>query len=726
MRKLSYLFVAFFILPIFSNAQQQFTLEDFVKNRTFSPESVRGLRSMNDGVYYTTNNYAASKIEKFSYKTGKLSSTVVNYSILGMGHVSDYEFSADEKKILFITNRKAIYRHSFYADYYIYDLKTKKAEKLTPGGAEQLATFSPDAQKIAFIRANNIFIKNLNSGDIEQITSDGKINEIINGAPDWVYEEEFGYNKAFAWAADGQKLAYCKFDETKVTEFGMDLYAGKAPHKEEYKTYPGREVWKYPKAGEDNSIVSVHIYQLKSKSTIKADVGEETDQYIPRIKWTKNANQLVIYRLNRLQNHLEFLNTNATTGQASLMFTDKNEYYIDGGDFDKVDFLENGFITLSERDGWAHLYHFDMSGKEINKLTSGDFDVTDYIGYDKNTQTVFYQAAAVVPMEREVYSVKLDGSATKKLSTKKGTNKAVFSTSYKYFINYFSNVSTPTQVSLHKSSGKQVRLLEDNASLQKIVSNYTVAEKQFIKIKTSEGIELNAWMLKPVDFDPAKKYPVFMTQYSGPNSQQVLNRWSMGWEYLLAQDGFITVCVDPRGTGARGEAFRKITYLQLGKYESDDMVDAAKYLASQDYVDENKIGIWGWSYGGFMTLLAMEKGDGIFRAGISVAPVTNWRYYDNIYTERFMRTPQENASGYDKNSPINSVEKLQGKLFLIHGMADDNVHFQNSVEFIAAAIEANIDIRIMIYPNRNHGIYGGNTRWYLYSQKYKFLLQELK
>ncbi len=728
MKKLQiYLLAALLSLPYFSRAQQKFTLADFVKNYTFYPQSVYGLRSMDDGIYYTTINYKNQTIDKFSYQSGKKVATIVNFGDLNIGKITDYTFSDDESLILFTTNKERIYRRSFYANFYIYNLISKKLNKLTSEGHERLATISPDGKKVAFVKDNNLFIKKLSDGKINQITADGEKNKIINGAPDWVYEEEFEYNQAFEWSPDSKSIAYCRFDESKVKEYGMDIYAGEAPHYKENEVYPGRETWKYPKAGEANSILSVFVYHLSSGKKTKMDVGTETDQYIPRIHWTRNSNQLAIFRLNRLQNYFEILLSDAETGKSSILYTDKNKYYIDESIFDQIKFIGNGkqFVVLSEKDGWAHLYLYDMSGKEVRKLTKGDFDVTAFLAFNPKKKTFFYQAAAVSPMEREIYSVNTKGQ-TKKLSKQKGTNTASFSSKGQYFINYFSNVSTPTIVSLYSSSGKKIRTLEDNAALNKKLKKYHYNTKEFIKIPNVEGTLLNAWVLKPANFDPTKKYPVFMTQYSGPNSQEVLNNWSMGWEYLLAQDSFIVVCVDPRGTGARGEAFRKQTYLQLGKYESDDQIAAARWMAKKTYVDAARIGIWGWSYGGFMTLLCLEKGNGIFRTGIAVAPVTNWRYYDNIYTERYMRTPQENHDGYYDNSPTSNVADLKGKLFLIHGLADDNVHFQNSAEFIAAAIQANIHFRVMIYPNRNHSIYGGNTRWYLYTEMYDFLVNQLK
>ncbi len=727
MTKKIYLLAFSFLLFISSFAQntyKEITLDDLMKNYTFWAESVYGLRSMNDGVHYTTFDRTA--IVKYSYATGNIVDTILKMNNLSIKGVSDYRFNDDETKIILETDVESIYRHSYTAKFYVWDINTKKLLPVSDKDKQQLATLSPDGKKVAFVYKNNIYIKNLESGKETAVTTDGEKNKIINGAPDWVYEEEFGFNQAFYWSPDGKKIAYIRFDESKVKSFSMQMFAGQAPRLEQNALYPEIRTWKYPKAGEDNSVVSVHIYDVNTQKTIKADIGSETDIYIPRIRWTKNPNTLSIIRLNRLQNKLEILFADAQNGNTKLIYTDTNKYYIGEETLDNLKFTRDGkyFVISSERDGYRHIYLYTVEGKLVKQLTKGNWDVIDFIGYDENKKICYYISSEESPVKRTLYSISLKGKK-KKLSTQSGSNRAAFSKTYKYYINYFSNAQTPNYVTLHDANGKLIRVLKDNSALKKKVEEYGGLHKEFFTFKTSEGVELYGYMIKPPDFDATKKYPVLMYQYSGPNSQTVIDRWSFGWDRLLAQKGYITVCVAGRGTGGRGEAFRKITYKQLGKYETIDQIEAAKYIGTLPYIDKNRIGIWGWSYGGFETLLALSKGKGVFKAGIAVAPVTNWRYYDNIYTERYMRTPQENPDGYDQNSPTTFVKDMNARLLLVHGMGDDNVHFQNSAEYSEALVQANKQFREFFYTNRNHGIYGGNTRIHLYTMMTDFILNNL-
>ncbi len=710
--------------------EKKISLEEVIKEYKFYPRSVHGIRSMNDGEHYTTLEGRGKFIVKYRYSDGEMIDTILNIPSLGVENfqsTNDYDFNGSEDKVLLYNNRERIYRRSFTANYYVYDFKRKTIETLSDIGKQQLATFSPDGNMIAFVRENNIYIKNIDSGNEDVITSDGKFNHIINGAPDWVYEEEFEFNKAFEWSPDSRSIAFMRFDESNVAEFGMTMFAGQLPTIEENVLYPEHRVWKYPKAGDDNSIVSVHVYHLDDNKSILMDVGRETDQYIPRIRWTKGANQLCIYRLNRLQNKLELLMADSKTGSSNVFYTDENQYYIDESYFDDLTFLENGehFVISSERDGYNHLYLYSLSGKLVKQLTKGKWDVTHFYGFNQTKQLFYFEAAAVSPLQREVYSVKMNGRGMKKLSLREGSNSASFSKSYQYFINTFSSARTPTLVTLNSETGEEIRVLENNQTYIDMLKDYRFNTKEFFKFKTSGGVKLNASILKPPAFDQNKKYPVLMTQYSGPNSQTVRDRWSISWEHVMAELGYIIVSVDGRGTGARGEEFRKMTYLQLGKYETIDQVEAAKFLQTLQYIDPERIGIWGWSYGGFISTLCLEKGDGIFKAGIAVAPVTNWRYYDNIYTERFMRTPQENPDGYDNNSPLYFADQLKGKYLICHGSADDNVHVQNTMEFTEKLVQADKQFEMQIYTNRNHSIYGGNTRYHLYTRKINFLLENL-
>lgn len=711
------------------NASKTFTLEDLMKKRIFSAASVDGLKSMNDGLHYTILSEDYQKLEKYSYKTGEKTATLLDladFGDTGIQMIIDYEFSADEKRILIQSDYEPLYRRSFKADYYIFDTDLKKFTPLSANGKQQLATFSPDGNLVAFVRDNNLFIADPARGTETKITSDGKFNEIINGAPDWVYEEEFEFNKAFAWSPDSKKLAYMKFDERNVKMFNMTMFQGQKPSLDENSLYPANSQFKYPKAGEDNSLVSVHVYNLESGNTLRVNTGPEKDQYIPRIIYTNDPDQLAILRLNRLQNKLEILKTNTLNGRSVVMYTEENKCYIDETNFDNIRFLPDGkhFVLTSEMDGWLHLYLYDLDGNKVKQLTSGDFDLTAYYGYDAAKKLFYYQAAAVSPLRREVYAVNEEGKV-KTIAGQPGTSSASFSNTFRYYITTYSSVTTPPVFSLYDASGKLIRTLEDNAALQAKIKEYQPSLKQFITFKNSDSVTLNAWVIYPPTFDAGKKYPVMMNQYSGPNSQEVLDQWGIGFDEYLAQKDIIVMCVDPRGTGARGEAFRKVTYLQLGKYETIDQIEADRYAARLPYVDGSRIGIWGWSYGGFISSSCMVKGNGAFSVGIAVAPVTNWRYYDNIYTERFMRKPQDNPEGYDQNSPLFFADKLQGKLLLIHGTADDNVHVQNSLELSERLVQAGKQFDQMLYLNRNHGIYGGNTRLHLFTLIENYLSQNL-
>lgn len=708
-------------------AQKKISMDDLFKSRTFTQKQLPGMQPAKDGNHYTLME-EGTKIVKYNYLTGQKVATLLDLKAVAdaplKGFMS-YELSDDETKILLMTEMEPIYRHSFTASYYVWNSVTQELLPLSDKGKQQLATFSPDGERVAFVRDNNLFIKNLKFGTETQVTTDGEKNRIINGAPDWVYEEEFGFSKAFAWSPDSRFLAYIRFDETAVKEFTMSLFnaAGNTPGKVEY---PRLETFKYPRAGEGNSQVSVKIYDVKVRSNILAATGKESDIYIPRLRWVPDASNLVIMRMNRRQNQLDLLLTNPYTGDTRPLYTEKNEKYIDESFLDHFTFLDNGqFVVISERDGFAHLYLHDKEGFELKQLTSGKYDVTDFYGFDPIRKLFYYQAAAASPLRRGVCFVSADGKKRGQLSTLDGTNRATFSRNFNYYIHYHTSNTTPALITLHDWKGKQIRVLESNETLKTKLAEYAIPAREFFTFTTPEGVPLNGWMIKPAGWDPSKKYPVVMTQYSGPNSQQVTDSWSVGWNEYLAQEGFGVVCVDPRGTGARGEEFRKVTYMQLGRYESDDMVEAARYLASLPWVDGSRIAIWGWSYGGFMTALTMAKGGDLFRAGIAVAPVTNWRFYDNIYTERYMRKPDENPQGYDDNSPVTHAAKIKGRLLLVHGSADDNVHVQNSMTFAEALVQAGVPFDMAIYTDRNHSIRGGNTTIHLYSKMEEFLKQQL-
>nr|WP_321356566.1 S9 family peptidase [uncultured Draconibacterium sp.] len=737
--KKPFIFLITFLTLYTVQAQQpqKFTLEDIFVKRIFRAQTVTGLRPMNDGEHYTTleNN---TRIVKYSYKSGEETDVVFDVTKIRNASISsfiDYEFSNDETKILLTTDIKQIYRHSYTAANYIWNTVTEELTELSANGRQQEATFSPDGNYCAFVRDNNIYIKNLKYGSESQTTFDGEKNKIINGIPDWVYEEEFsnysvrkGFKNALWWSPDSKFLAFIRFDESEVPEFGITMYAGLNPTYEEYKLYPGEMKYKYPKAGEKNSTVSVKVYEISSKTTISADIGEDTDIYIPRLKWTPDANDLVIMKLNRNQNNLDVLYANPYTGDSRILFTEKNRRYIDVNFMDDFTYLRDGsFVIMSERDGWSHLYLYDKNGSEIRQLTKGNFDVIQYYGYDEKRELFYYQAAKESPLQREVYYTSVDEKEKGKLSTQEGTNDAVFSKKFNYYLNYYSNSEMPPRIAVHDFKGTELRLVQDNAILKNTLKMRNVPKKEFFSFKTVYGDELNGYMIKPAGFDPLKKYPVLMDQYGGPNSQWVKDSWNggPGWNEYLTQEGFLVVCVDPRGTAARGEDFRKVTYMQLGKYESDDQVEVAKYLGTLPYVDKNNIAIFGQSFGGFMALTTLEKGGSLFKAGIASAGISNLRFYDTVYTERYMRTPQENPEGYDNNSPLNHTADIKGRLLIIHGSADDNVHVQNTFEMTEKLVQAGIQFDMAIYTNRGHGISGGNTTIHRYTKMTNFLKNNL-
>ena len=710
--------------------KQKITLEDIWQKNTFAAKTVSGVDWAKDGRYYTSmvanNQTNATDIIRYNVTTGQPVATVVagqDLKIAGNAKPIDFEeytFSADEQKILFATETEPIYRHSSRSQYYVYDVKTKALQPLSTKGKQLFATFSPDGGRVAFVRDNNLFYVDLASNQEKQITTNGERNKIINGGTDWVYEEEFSFAQAFFWSPDGAKIAFYTFDESQVKQYTLQMWG---------PLYPQDYTFKYPKAGEANSVVTVSVVDLNTNKTTRQDIGTETDMYIPRIGWTETKDLLWIQRMNRLQNTLEILHASVNTGktEVALRLTDKAYIEITND----LKYLKNKkqFIISSDKDGYNHLYLYDSQGKQQQQLTKGNWDVTDVVGIDEKQDLVYYVAAEVSPMEKQLYSVNLKGSNKKRLTETKGTHRISMSPDFTYYLDYHSTANTPNTVSLHAApSGKLVKNLEENTSLNATLKQFDLSPLQFISFNTSENVKLNGYTIKPSNFDQTKKYPVLLFVYGGPGSQQVLDSWSGGnyfWFQMLAQQGYIVACVDNRGTGGRGAAFRKVTYANLGHYETIDQIESAKYFGSLPYVDKTRIGIWGWSYGGYMSSLALTKGADYFKAGIAVAPVTNWRYYDNIYTERYLKRPQENATGYDENSPVTHAAKLKGKYFLIHGTGDDNVHFQNAVAMEDALIKANKQFESFYYPNRNHGISGGNTRLHLYTMMTDFLLKNL-
>lgn len=709
------------------------TVDDLFRYGTFRAERGRQITPLADDVHYLMLSPDYKQIIKVKHDTRKTVATVFDVATCRMDDgleplsaIENYTISGSETHMLIGTNVEPIYRRSYTADYYIYDIKYNALSKLSDEGGEECATISPDGTMVAYVKDNNIYIKKLRYNTTLQITDDGEINKILNGKPDWVYEEEFAMRMAMSWSPDSKELAFMRFDETEVKEYSFPVYKGSYPTYPDNALYPDTYKFKYPKAGEKNSTVGVHVYNVGNKTTKTMQVGNEKEFYVPRIVWTPNAQELAVVKLNRRQNQLDLILCNTASTVGTSIYTDKNSRYIEEISFSSFEFLPDGkrFICVSEADGFAHIYLYGTNGVKLAQLTKGQWDVTAVYGMDSKSQFIYYQAAAVSPMEREIYATRLTDRTTTKLSQRTGTNDAIFSNSCNYYINTFSSADTPPYVTTCNRTGKELNVIVDNQNLKDVMAEYSLHSKEFFTFSTSLGTTLNGWMIKPKDFDPQKQYPVVMVQYSGPGSQEVLNSWELGWEQILAERGYVVACVDPRGTGARGEEFKKCTYLQLGKYESDDQIEAAKYLGSLSYIDAKRIAIWGWSFGGFNTSLCLCKSD-VFKVGIAIAPVTNWRLYDTIYTERFMRTPDDNASGYDDNSPITLAANLRGRLFLIHGTADDNVHYQNQMEFVNELIMNHKQFDMFTYPNRNHSIYGGPVRSHLYNMLLNYLKNNL-
>lgn len=723
MKKISLAILLFVVSSLSVVGQQKITLEE-IWGGAFRTKGMDALNAMKNTNQYTVLNFDRStrsyQIDLYDFATlEKVSTLFDTKNHTEIKEIDSYSFDKNEKKILIATNSNPIFRHSFTANYFVYDIPSKTVSSFT-ANAIQEPTFSADGTKIAYAFENNLYIHDLSSGVKIQLTQDGQKNKIINGITDWVYEEEFAFVKAYDWNVTGTKIAYIKFDETEVPEFSMDMY--------NEGLYPTQTVFKYPKAGEKNAIVSLHIFDLKSGTTKKINLGNYKDFYIPRIKWTNDPATLSVQVMNRHQNNLDLHFVDANAGTTKIVLNEKDAAYVDVTD--NLTFLkDNSFIWTSEKDGFNHIYHYDKSGKLKKQITSGKWEVTNYYGFDEKSGMIYYQSVENGSINRDVYAIKVDGKSKVRLSSKTGTNSATFSPNFQFFINtYSSATSAPTYTLNDSKTGAVVKTIVSNEAVEQKLAKYDVTPKEFFVLTTEKGHQLNAWVIKPKNFDPNKKYPVFMFQYSGPGSQQVANTWNGTndyWFMMLAQQGYIVACVDGRGTGFKGAAFKKCTQKELGKYEVEDQIDAAKVIGKYNYVDASRIGIFGWSYGGFMSSNCLFQGADVFKMAIAVAPVTSWRYYDSIYTERYMQTPQENASGYDNNSPINHVSKLKGDFLLIHGTADDNVHVQNTMKMVEALVQANKQFDWAIYPDKNHGIYGGKTRLQLYTKMTNFIKEKL-
>lgn len=708
MKKILFTIAVFASVSFFS---QEITL-DKIYSGYYRGKAISGIASLKDG-----ENYAVIEREgivKYSYKTTEKVGTLVQ------GSFESYTFSDDESKILLQKESEPIYRHSFLGKFDVKDVKSGKIISLNNGNFVQEPKFSPNGNLIAFVVDNNLFYQDLNSGKITQITFDGKKNAIINGIGDWVYEEEFGHADFYQWSKGSDAIIFVKSDETKVPEINIPIY-GK-------NLYPKLMTYKYPKAGEENSAVSAHLYQINSGKTLNLNLSSFENYYIPQVFAKAKNDEVALATSNRHQNKVDILKVNTTNGAVSKLLTETDNAWIETDNL-TLEFLDdNSFLWASERDGNRHLYWYDANGKPKKQVTKGNWEITEYYGFNQNSKEVFLQTTEKGSINKVVSKFNIVTGKSQLLSQAEGNNSAAFSNNYSYFIENSSSAKKPYTYTLKDGNGKSLKELQNNDALLSKLNADNFVVKEFINIPNEAGDQMNAYIMKPKNFDPNKKYPLFMFQYSGPGSQQVANSWDGGnglWFNHLVQKGYIVACVDGRGTGYKGTKYKKVTYKNLGKYEIEDQIAAAKWLGNQSYIDKSRIGIFGWSFGGYMASLAMTKGADVFKVGIAVAPVTNWRYYDSIYTERFLQTPQENAEGYDQNSPTTFANLLKGKFLLIHGTADDNVHFQNSMEFSEALIQNKKQFEFMAYPDKNHGIYGGQTRPQLYKKMTDFILENL-
>lgn len=734
-RKFIFLFFCLCCLAGFAQGGKALDLKE-INSGKFSPENIYGVVPMPDGEHYTQRNAEGTQIVKYSFRTGEPVEVVFDVAKARecpFKKFDSYQFSPDGSKILIATETTPIYRHSYTAVHYLYPVKRNDkgvttnniVEKLSDGDPQQAPVFSPDGNLVAFVRDNNIFLVKLLYGNSEsQVTEDGKLNSVLNGIPDWVYEEEFGFNRALEFNADNTMLAYVRFDESEVPSYTFPLFAGEAPRNNALQDYPGEYTYKYPKAGYPNSKVSVHTFDIKSKVTRQVKLPIDADGYIPRIRFTQDPNKLAIMTLNRHQNRFNMYFADPRSTVCKLALRDESPYYINENVFDNIRFYPDNFSFVSDKSGYPHLYWYSMNGNLIKQVTSGNYEVKSFIGWNPDTNEFYYTSNEESPMRQAVYKIDRKGKKVK-LSNQQGTNSPIFSSSMKYFMNKFTSLDTPMLITLNDNTGKVLKTLVTNDKLKEKLAGYAIPQKEFFTFKTTEGVDLNGWMMKPVNFDPSKRYPVLMFQYSGPGSQQVLDKWGISWETYMASLGYVVACVDGRGTGGRGSEFQKCTYLNLGVKEAKDQVEAAKYLGGLPYVDKGRIGIWGWSFGGYMTIMSMSEGTPVFKAGVAVAAPTDWKYYDTVYTERFMRTPKENAEGYKAASAFSRADNLHGNLLLVHGMADDNVHFQNCTEYAEHLVQLGKQFDMQVYTNRNHGIYGGNTRNHLYTRLTNFFLNNL-
>lgn len=698
-----------------------------ITNNEYKAKTAGAITPLKDGIHYIAASDDNTRIEKYEYQSGKIVATLFDVNTARECNLKSFEgyaLSDDETRLLIYNDSEPIYRRSFKANYYTFEIKRNLLKPLSTAGKQQAAVYSPNGRMVAFVRDNNIFIKKLDYGTEVAVTKDGEFNKIINGVPDWVYEEEFAFSSAMQWSSDSELLSYIRFDESQVKEFAFPLYGAYSPNYPQYTLYPGEMRYKYPVAGENNSRISVVTYTVETRGLRTHEIPLDADGYIPRIYALPEADQLAIVTLNRTQNHLCLYKVNARSGVNKLLLEDEDNAWIDQSVLDLFSFYTDFFIFASDRDGYLRLYQCNNNGTIQRSISPEKEDVTAFLGYNKASNTFYCQATAGA-INRAIYRYD-NKNGIVNLTPDAGTHSAQFNPTCSYYIHSFNSATTPNIYTLRTVAGKVVRTIEDNNDLIDKVASTDIPAREFFTMPNDEGMQLNGFMVKPYNFDASRQYPAVLVQYSGPGSQEVLNSWEIDWYHYLANQGFIVICVDGRGTGGRGKAFEAIVYQNLGKYETQDQVAVARYAATLPYIDGKRIGIWGWSYGGYETLMAMTTGGGVFKAGVAIAPVTDWRFYDTIYAERYMRTPNENHDGYHYGAPINHAKDLQGELLIISGTADDNVHMSNTMEMAAALVQAEKWFDMMIYPNQNHSIKGGNSRYHIYSLVCNFYNEKLK
>jgi len=706
----------------------QLTLENIYRGQAFSPREV-DIQWSRDGRAYTlleTTAAGETDLVRVDVVSGARQRLVRGADLVPPGssdpiRIESYGFSPDETKLLIATDVVRIWRRSTRARHYIFDLEQRRLTPLSRRpGQQSYPKFSPDSRRVAFVRDNDIFVTDLDSGTETALTADGGA-DIINGAADWVYEEELSLSDAFRWSPDGTRIAFWRFDQSPIPPFYLV---------DQLTLYPRLQPVRYPKAGTANSEVRLGIVELESGAQTWIDPGGDggEEHYIARMDFTADGDEIWFQRLNRHQNRMDLLLADVRSGASRVIMTDTDERWID---LQEPIWIDDGrrFVYSSARDGYQQLFLYRRDGSLVGKITAGDWDVTEVFGVDDGAGVLYFTGAADGPLVRPVYRIGLDGSGFRRVSDEAGWHDADFAPDFRHYLDRHSRAGVPPTQTLRRANGESVRVLAANDDLAQRLDALGLQRPEFVQVPAADpDVTLNAWIIRPPDFDPAGRYPLLMYVYGGPGSQTVTDSWGGDrylWHQIMARQGYLVASVDNRGTGARGADFKKMTYLKLGQIESADQIAAARHFAGFPYVDGSRIGIWGWSYGGYMAALTSFTGGDVFAAAMSVAPVTDWRLYDTIYTERYMRTPEENPEGYANGAPLNHAAGLQSAFLLIHGTGDDNVHAQNSIQLLQRLVEADKQFDFRLYPNKAHSISGPESRINLYGYLTEFLRQRL-